>query len=239
MISVGSILMAIGPMSVLFLFFVLPRPHLVVVSTIASFWWVCAMILASVIWWAIPPARQIYGWVLFETVACQELFRWLFYVLTRRLMVYGDDLKCFVRNGKRAGVVEGISVGASWGLMSVLVNYVGFLKDSYMDDSSIYIPECPLNFWVAGAAFAMAFSLLHVALSVAAWQLYSMRWSLYKGFTVLSIFLVHLGFSLLGLGNLNVGGCVWTLGVTWGGLAVFSIFVGYLTWRNLIRPNEE
>mmetsp|Transcript_25288 Transcript_25288/g.99863 ORF Transcript_25288/g.99863 Transcript_25288/m.99863 type:complete len:124 (+) Transcript_25288:568-939(+) len=117
--------------------------------------------------------------------------------------------------------------------MSALVNYVAYLHDFYTQDASIYTNLCPINFWVASASFACAFSILHIVLSTLAWQAYVVENRWMKVSNLFLIYLVHLGFAELGLGNLSANGCIWTMAVTWSVLGALCLLTTYFTLKSL------
>jgi len=142
-------------------------------------------------------------------------------------------IQCFVRFGRKSVVVQGVAIGAAWGVMSALVNYVAYLHDFYTQDASIYTNLCPINFWVASASFACAFSILHIVLSTLAWQAYVVENRWMKVSNLFLIYLVHLGFAELGLGNLSANGCIWTMAVTWSVLGALCLLTTYFTLKSL------
>lgn len=188
----------------------LRRAHLLVISIIAAFGWCLAIMLASVIWLAIPPLKQIFPWVLFISVTSQELLRLLLYHGFRFLASTGDGVEAFLRPGAKNELLTGMSVGVGFGLMSVLVNYYSILVDEFANDTGTYTDTCPMNFFFVGALFALLLSVLHILLGVLVWPAYSDNQGWDK---ILLSYILHLAVSQVTLGNRRKNGCRWTLGV--------------------------
>jgi len=223
LVSVGCLFLSLSATLVWGGYVLLPRPHLFITATISSSFYIFAQMLAAALWFAIPPLKQTYPWVLFLTVTIQELFRYLLFFTFNFMARYGEGVKAFLRTGTLNQLQTAFAVGVGYALLAVLISYVSVVGDNYWFDQSIYIPACPeMNFFVAGAALSLAYSIMHMALGLLAWPYYKTRNYLF----VFGVYLLHLGLTMASLGNRNNGGCVYTMGIVWGLVVLLCILTG-------------
>lgn len=225
-----------SPCVAIWLIMALRRAHLLVVSIISAFGWCLAIMLASIIWLAIPPLKQIYPWVLFISVTAQELLRLLLYHGFRFLASRGDGVEAFLRPGAKNEILTGMSVGVGFGLMSVLVNYYSILVDEFADNTGIYTDTCPINFFLVGALFALFLSILHILLGILVWPAYSDNQGWDK---ILLTYFLHLAVSQATLGNRRDSGCKWTLGLVVGLVSVSFALTIYLAQRRVRQETTD
>lgn len=235
LVAVGTVFISAGPSVAIWLGMLQRRAHLLVIAILSAFTWCVAIMLSSVVWLAIPPLRQNYPWVLFVTVTFQEVVRLLLYLLFAFLSRSSDGVGAFLRPGAKNNLLSGLAVGVGYALMSVLINYFSLLIDKFSDDTAIYVDICPINFFVAAASFAMAFSIMHILLGILVWPAYS-----HAGGTpyVILTYALHLAISEASLANRQNNGCVWGLGLIWGlvvGLFVITVFIA----RRRVRQEAE
>lgn len=185
------------------------------------------MMLSGAIWFAIPPLKEVYGWVLFVTVTMQELLRFVLFLVFRFMARSGDGVDAFLRPGAKDEFLTALSVGVGYALMSVLVNFYSAVVDDFTDDTAIYIDKCSINFFVAAGSFAMAFSFLHILLGMLVWPSYSddQGWN-----NILVGYIVHLAIAEATLANRRQNGCEWNLGLVWG-LIVLVLFFTIVTTK--------
>lgn len=212
LVAVGTFLIAAGPIMSVLLVILLRKPHLVVLCTIAAFAWSLAMSLSGAVYWAIPPLREAYPWLLFVTVTMQEATRLALYEVFRCIHRSGDGVQAFLRPGAKNETLTGISIGAGYGLLSVLVNFYSAVIDEFKDDTAIYTDICSLNFFVAASLYALAFAVLHVTVAVLVWPAYTDRNWAY----IVAGYLLHLGVAMATLMNRRSGGCRWGIGLVYG-----------------------
>lgn len=230
LVTVGTLLLSAGPPVALWLGMLHRRAHLLVIAILAAFTWCLAIMLASVIWLAIPPLKQVYGWVLFVAVTTQELFRLLLFIAFRTVGRSYSGVQAFIRPGRQNDLLTGISVGVGFSLMSALIHFFSVLADSFADDTAIYTDFCPYNFFVTAASSAMVFSILQILLGVLAWPSYSDPSGI--PFVILAYF-AHLLMSEITLTNLAIGGCKLGLSLSWGFIAVFLLITVYIARRRI------
>jgi Aph-1 protein len=211
LVAVGTFLIAAGPVLALILVVLLPNPHLVVLATIAAFTWSLAMSLSGAVYWMIPPLRQAYPWLLFVTVTMQEGTRLGLYEVFRYMFRSGDGVQAFLRPGAKNETLTGLSIGAGFGFLSVLVNFYSAVIDEFRDDTAVYTDTCSLNFFVAASLYALAFAVLHVTVAVLVWPAYTDRNWAY----IFAGYFLHLGVAEATLANRRNGGCHWGIGLVY------------------------
>mmetsp|Transcript_14238 Transcript_14238/g.30672 ORF Transcript_14238/g.30672 Transcript_14238/m.30672 type:complete len:273 (-) Transcript_14238:1022-1840(-) len=232
LVSVGNLFLSLSATLVWGGYVVIPRPHLFITATISACFYIFAQMLASALWFAIPPLKQEYPWVLFLTVTIQELMRWLMFTVFNWMSRYGEGVKAFLRDGTINRLQTGFAVGVGYALLSVLISYTAVVADNYWFDQSIYMPACPeINVFVAGAALALAFSIMHMALALLVWPMYALR--RYIGVAV--VYVLHLGTTMAALGNRNQGGCTYTMGIVWALVGCTSIVAAVATQRTISK----
>lgn len=236
-VAVGTFFIAASPSVALWLAMLQRRAHLLVVSILAAFTWILALILSGAIWFAIPPLKQRYPWVLFTTVLFQELARFVLFLSFRFVarLGDGDGVEAFLRRGTKNEVLSGLAVGVGFALMSVLVNFYSVLADEFSDDTAIYTDTCPINFFVAAASYSLAFSLLHIALGAFVWPAYadSSGWA-----KVITAFVIHLSIAEATLANRNSDGCVWGIGLVFGLVLLAIVFI-FLSSRKRLKSEMD
>lgn len=208
MVGIGTLLISSGPALAIWLVLLIRRAHLLVLSILSAFMWCMSTILASVIWWAIPPWKRAYAWCLFVVVSCQELFRLLLFLVFQYLRNTSDGVEIFLRPGRKNECLSGMAIGLGYAIMAPLIHFFSILAAGYSDDTAIYIDECRINVFVAAASFALAFSIMHIMLGVIVWPAYSENNG--KQYIILA-YLIHIFLSQLTLINLNKNGCEATL----------------------------
>lgn len=228
--AIGVLFISAGPLFAMWLVLLQRRGHLLVISILSAFAWCLGMMIASGIWFAIPPLKQIFPWVLFVSVSMQELTRFGLHFGFKSISRIGNNVNAFLRPGVKDEFRTSVSVGVGFGFMSVAVNFYSLVADGFSNDTAVYVEQCPINFFVAGAGFALAFYLLHVLLAIIVWPAYlnEMGWVL-----VGVSYLLHLGVSEATLLNRMENGCGRGLALVWCLVALIFVFTVLLTRRRL------
>lgn len=233
-VAVGTFFVAAGPALAVTFVFLLPNPHLVVLSTIAAFVWSIALSISGTVYWMIPPLRETYAWLLFVVVTAQELMRLALFELFRYMFKSGDGVQAFLRPGVKNDTLTGLSVGTGFAILSVMVNFYSAVIDEFRDDTAIYTDKCPINFFLVSSLNALAFSILHMVLGVFVWPAYARRsWSY-----ILAAYALHLGVSEVTLLNRREQGCEWGLGVVFALVGLALAGTGFLA-RTRVRKEAS
>ncbi|GFO26977.1 gamma-secretase subunit aph-1-like [Plakobranchus ocellatus] len=80
----GCAFITFGPPFALFVFTIARDPMRVILFTASAFFWLCALLLSSILWYAVVPLRDYLVFGLVFSVLLQELFRLLFYKVLRK-----------------------------------------------------------------------------------------------------------------------------------------------------------
>ncbi|XP_046581663.1 gamma-secretase subunit Aph-1-like [Haliotis rubra] len=80
----GCTFIAFGPPLAMFVFTIARDPLRVIVLIAGAFFWLLALLISSILWYAVVPLQNDLAFGLVFSVIFQELFRFLFYKLLRR-----------------------------------------------------------------------------------------------------------------------------------------------------------
>mmetsp|Transcript_13534 Transcript_13534/g.40121 ORF Transcript_13534/g.40121 Transcript_13534/m.40121 type:complete len:101 (-) Transcript_13534:691-993(-) len=89
-VNAGAALVAFAPGAAVLLFLAWQRPHLVVLKFMGAVAWLFAMLALAIIWVAIPPAKEAFGWVVIMATLVQEGARVL---LVRGYFIFGEPCR--------------------------------------------------------------------------------------------------------------------------------------------------
>ncbi|GFR64355.1 gamma-secretase subunit Aph-1b-like protein [Elysia marginata] len=80
----GCTFITFGPPFALFLFTIARDPMRVIVLMASGFFWLCALLMSSIVWFAMVPLRDHLAFGVVCSVLLQEIFRFLFYKILRK-----------------------------------------------------------------------------------------------------------------------------------------------------------
>mmetsp|Transcript_16504 Transcript_16504/g.33717 ORF Transcript_16504/g.33717 Transcript_16504/m.33717 type:complete len:266 (-) Transcript_16504:346-1143(-) len=245
LLSVGVLLLSLSASTATALCLLLAKPYLIILAVTAAFAWSLAMILASALWFAVPPLKSSAAWSLWLAVSAQECARLAMYETFAYMRKIGEGVEAFVRPGRANTLLSGLAVGLGFSSMSVLVNFCAVVADSYMTRTAVYIPSCnQINFFVAASALSLAHSVLHLCWGAVIWPLYESRQIRFKWGGCALVYCGHLFAALIGLTSANPGGCIVSLTVVWVEVVLAVILVGlfsraYLADRIRVDTGSE
>ncbi|KAJ3119428.1 anterior pharynx defective 1 [Nowakowskiella sp. JEL0407] len=155
---VGLFLAAYGPALALFFLVLAKNPQSVLLSLTSAFFWLISILLSSLVWFA---WKSVYSTIL-VSVFFQELFRYLFYLLTLKAEKTLNDVSekpDSVYNRPHRSFV----VGFGFGLISALVMYVAELAET-LGSAVIMCTSCPsLDIFFVAAIQTSIFTFSHIA----------------------------------------------------------------------------
>jgi len=137
----------------------------------SAFFWLIAVLLSSVIWFAAKPIQNLHPVTILYSVIIQELFRWgLFKLLNRAekgLMIVSKNPKSLFNRSAFAFVS-----GFGFGLTSALITYISTLVQS-IGPAVFMCPSCPQAslFFISAITTSLA-SLQHIAWMMVAFEAY-------------------------------------------------------------------
>ena len=158
---VSGLLVCLGPLGVIFWGFIRPKPAYIVVAIIGNFAWVCAAILASLIWRILSPVAFFAPFPVLLTFACVSLARWLLAWLWLRVnRIYSPD--SFVYSNLD------FSVAAGWGLATaqVLITQSALWADSAGPGTLMSISCSGLSALALSSLLSSIFAILQITVTV-------------------------------------------------------------------------
>ncbi|XP_071794912.1 gamma-secretase subunit Aph-1-like [Asterias amurensis] len=171
----GALFVAYGPPMSLFIFTIAHNPLRVIVMMAGMFFWLIALLLSSIWWFAIVPLREELAFALTFSVLFQELLRFAYFKLLRKAE---DGLQQFNQTGPStttsadsngtsdsARHVYAYVAGLGFGTMSGIFQLVNIVADS-KGPGTVGINGGPPDFLITSAFLTMAMVLLHIIWNV-------------------------------------------------------------------------
>lgn len=231
--------MAYGPSTLLLITYVSKRSALLLLSITAGVFWLLSVLFNSIIWWAIPPARDTQGFTLFIGTVCQELARIVMCTLfakldriidkgTRPKIVSNNvDIPPKVFNDLAAS----ISMGLGFGMVHTIFWY-GAVFSTAGAPAAWYRDTCPaINAHAQSAGTAFLLSMLHIFLNIITLEAYrNIRNPRFK-LLIFVPFVLYLCHSLANLMNQSSAACPAVIPVQ----AVILIVAAGITWFIVYR----
>ncbi|KAL1936672.1 hypothetical protein VTP01DRAFT_806 [Rhizomucor pusillus] len=231
----GCLLVAYGPVLSIFFLYIGRNAQHVLLMVSSAFFCLIAILLSSVIWYFTRTRSAIsiiYG------VLIQELFRWFFFLLTRRAEKGLSTISTNPRSPFNRSLFAFVT-GFGYALTSSLVSYIALLVES-IGPGVIMCPSCPqASLFFISAVTTTLFSLLHIVWMMNAFEGY-VSWNTNKLVGALRILWVigsHYGASyatLLNSSNTIYLGCVYSI-VTCIGILAISIAQVLATLKSRYR----
>ncbi|CAO3690377.1 unnamed protein product [Umbelopsis vinacea] len=209
----GCLFTAYGPLLSIFFLYIARDAQLVLLMVCSAFFWLIAILLSSVIWFAAKPIQNLHAATILYSVIIQEVFRWgLFKLLNRAekgLMIVSKNPKSLFNRSAFAFVS-----GFGFGLTSALITYISTLVQS-IGPGVLMCPSCPqASLFFISAITTSLVSLQHIAWMMIAFEAYlniSSKIGVLQGIWVL---ISHFGVSYATLLNSQVSvplGCVYSI----------------------------
>jgi len=165
----GCTFIAFGPPFALFLFTIARDPMRVIVLIASGFFWLLALLISSIIWYAVVPLREELAFGLVFSVLIQEFFRFVFYKVLRKA---NDGLQTMTQQNDNVDIrdfsnkhimayVSGLGFGITAGAFSL----VNVLADMSGPGTIGIKGESAYFFW-SSAFLTLCFILLHTVWGV-------------------------------------------------------------------------
>lgn len=162
----GCTFIAFGPPFGLFVFTIARDPLRVIVLISSCFFWLLALLISSIWWYAVVPLRKELAFGLVFSVIFQELFRFLFYKLLRKadeglqkVSQQGLDQHVMPRDISNKHIMAYVS-GLGFGIISGAFSLVNVLADM-AGPGTIGIHGDSKFFFLTSAFLTLCFVLLH------------------------------------------------------------------------------
>ncbi|KAK3769197.1 hypothetical protein RRG08_005144 [Elysia crispata] len=198
----GCTFITFGPPFALFVFTIARDPMRVIVLMASAFFWLCALLMSSIVWFAVVPLRDHLAFGVVFSVLLQELFRFLFYKILRKahdglLAVSQQTTEQHVTpkdfsNRHIMAYVSGLGFGViagTFSIVNVLADMTGPGTIGIEGDSKFF-------FWTS-ACLSLCIVLLHTAWGVIFFSaLDKNQWT-----RVIMVIAAHMFFSCISLVN--------------------------------------
>ncbi|CAO3678467.1 unnamed protein product [Umbelopsis ramanniana] len=167
----GCMFIAYGPLLSIFFLYISRDAQLVLLMVCSAFFWLIAVLLSSVIWFAAQSARDLNPVTILYSVILQEVFRWALFKLLNRaekgLMIVSKNPKSLYNRSVFAFVA-----GFGFGLTSALVTYISTLVQM-IGPGVIMCPSCPsVTLFFISAINTSLISLQHITWMMIAFEAY-------------------------------------------------------------------
>lgn len=223
----GCLFTAYGPLLSIFFLYIARDAQLVLLMVCSAFFWLIAMLLSSVIWFAAKPIQNINTVTILYSIIIQELFRWGLFKLINRaergLMSVSKNPKSSFNRSVFAFVS-----GYGFGLTSALITYISTLVQS-IGPGVMMCPSCPQAtlFFISAITTSLA-SLQHILWMMLAFEAYLTLPSTVGIIQGIWVIISHLGVSYATLMNSMESlylGCVYAIIVQLVVLAISTSLV--------------
>uniref|UniRef100_V5H5C6 Putative anterior pharynx defective 1 n=2 Tax=Ixodes ricinus TaxID=34613 RepID=V5H5C6_IXORI len=159
----GCTLIAFGPALSMFAITVARDPIRIIILITAAFFWLLALLLSSILWFAAVPLRKELAFGVVFSVFFQEAFRYLFYKILRKAEV---GLKKVTEVGSDGASVStsrttlSYVAGLGFGIMSGVFSLLNVLADA-TGPGTVGLHGGSPYFFITSALTTQAFVLLH------------------------------------------------------------------------------
>ncbi|XP_005097803.1 gamma-secretase subunit Aph-1 [Aplysia californica] len=167
----GCAFIAFGPPFALFLFTIARDPMRVIVLIASGFFWLLALLISSILWYAVVPLKGQLAFGLVFSVLFQEAFRFLFYKTLRMadaglLMVSqrSENEHVDIRDFSNKHIMAYVS-GLGFGLIAGAFSIINVLADMSGPGTIGIMGDSKYFFWCS-AFLTLCFILLHTVWGV-------------------------------------------------------------------------
>ncbi|XP_040579569.1 gamma-secretase subunit Aph-1 [Lepeophtheirus salmonis] len=196
----GTFLTAFGAPSAMFIFTIAPDPVRIILLVLSSFFWLISLLISSLWWFAVVPLRHEPVFGLVFSVAFQEIFRILLYLLLFKARSFMSKL---TENdpifGDKPHILAYV-LGFGFGISSGLFGLVNVLADS-LGPGTLGIKGGDFgvsrHFFIFSALFSLAIVLCHTAWGVIAFSACEEK----KYLRLVTVWAMH--YALSGISLLN------------------------------------
>lgn len=167
----GCTFISFGPPLALFLFTIARDPMRIIVLIASAFFWLIALLLSSILWYAVVPLRETLAFGLVFSVLIQEAFRFLFYKTIRladegllKVTQQNEDKHVTPKDISNKNIMAYVS-GLGFGLIAGAFSMINLLADMSGPGTIGILGDSKYFFW-ASAFMTLCFILLHTAWGV-------------------------------------------------------------------------
>lgn len=165
----GCGFIAYGAPVTLFILTIASDPLKVIVLTASAFFWLCSLLLSSILWFAVVPLRKELAFGLVFSVIFQELARFAFYILLKKA---DQGLHRVSEHGRGSGInlinnphLLAYVSGLGFGLMAGAFSLVNVLADM-TGPGTLGLLGGSYHFFITSAFLTLCFIFLHTFWSI-------------------------------------------------------------------------
>lgn len=155
----GCASLAFGPALAMFTFTIAHDPIRIIILIAAAFFWLVALLLSSVLWFAVVPLRSYLAFGMFFSVLFQECFRYVIYKILRKTEKGLQEVADSARVTENKHILAYVS-GLGFGIISGLFALVNILADA-VGPATMGLMSGSDVFFLTSAAQTLAMVLLH------------------------------------------------------------------------------
>ncbi|GAB0086295.1 Gamma-secretase subunit Aph-1 [Sergentomyia squamirostris] len=192
---IGCASLAFGAPFFMFIFSISHDPIRIIILIAAAFFWLLALLLSSLIWFAVVPLRSYLAFGLVFSVIFQEVFRFVIYKILRKTEKGLQEVADNVRVTENKHILAYVS-GLGFGVISGAFAIINILADA-VGPATMGLISGSENFFLTSAAQTLCMILLHTFWSVIFFNALDTRKNTHIAYVVLS----HLFVSCLTLLN--------------------------------------
>lgn len=179
----GCTFLAFGPPLAMFSFTVAVEPIRIIILIASAFFWLIALLLSSILWYAVVPLQNQLAFGLVFSVLFQEAFRYLLYWVLRKAERGLEKVTtAHVADSRH---IFAYVCGLGFGLMSGAFALVNVLADA-IGPGTMGLRQGTEYFFVISAATTLCFILLHTFWGVIFFAALDRRSTLHIGWVVAS-----------------------------------------------------
>ncbi|KAI9595931.1 gamma-secretase subunit Aph-1 [Syncephalis fuscata] len=157
----GCALTAYGPVVSVFLLTIARDAQLVILAMTSAFFWLVALLLTSVLWYIIPPARSLHPVTLLYAVLIQEIIRWGYFKMIERAEK-GLHTTAKQPTSRLNRTSFAFASGLGFGVIYALITYIALLSKS-SGPGVLMSPSCPsVSSFFLSAIMTAIMSLTHI-----------------------------------------------------------------------------
>ncbi|KAI9488193.1 gamma-secretase subunit Aph-1 [Zychaea mexicana] len=225
----GCLLVAYGPILSIFFLYIGQNAQYVLLMVSSAFFCLIALLISSVIWYFAKAAQLIHSASIAYSIAVQEIFRWLFFLLLRRSEAGLNVVSANPHSPLNQSIFSFVT-GFGYALTTALVSYISLLVES-IGPGVMMCPSCPqaTTFFISAATTSI-FSLLHITWMMIAFEGFSSVRKPAGAARVAWVIVSHFGASYATLLNSSETiryGCVYAIIICIGILSFSTALVAY------------
>jgi len=184
----GCAFLAFGPPLAMFSMTIAHDPIRIIIMVAAAFFWLCSLLLSSIVWFIFYPLQNFTLFGLVLSVLIQEAFRFLIYKILRKTEHELQEVSDSVRVAENKHILAYVS-GLGFGVMSGAFALVNVLADA-VGPATVGLTGGSDIFFLTSSAQGLCMILLHTFWSVIFFNACDNRINTHLAYVIISHLLV-------------------------------------------------